>query len=311
MASSVNTFNPAIDRHDERSAATIFQSLWPEPDVSQAIARNLAASIQAAHNAGESCWEVTMNPDSLRLNVGQVETLTLSSEGVRFLLSLPLEAVLDKEIEFSFSNQPVYRAVPVHSGVCFVRSDKIASLSPTIRHAHDAYIQAAASFKRVSPFRKSFSPAALEYIERVLGISLPRPGYFIDELTSQRASLLADEIDFNRPLPEGAKYQITINAYERNPIARRLCIARYGTACVICDFSFGAVYGKVAEGFIHVHHLRPLSEIGAEYEVDPVEDLRPVCPNCHAVLHQRTPAYSIEEVRGFLKTKQSPDLSPS
>jgi predicted HNH restriction endonuclease len=43
-----------------------------------------------------------------------------------------------------------------------------------------------------------------------------------------------------------------------------------------------------------------LSEIGGEYIVDPVADLRPVCPNCHAVLHRRIPAYSIEEVRVFL-----------
>jgi predicted HNH restriction endonuclease len=30
-------------------------------------------------------------------------------------------------------------------------------------------------------------------------------------------------------------------------------------------------------------------------------DLRPVCPNCHAVLHHRVPAFSIEEVRTFLQ----------
>ncbi len=69
--------------------------------------------------------------------------------------------------------------------------------------------------------------------------------------------------------------------------------------------SFGAVYGPVADGFIHVHHLRPLSQAGGAHAVDPVEDLRPVCPNCHAVLHRRAPAYSIEEVKAFLARKQS------
>ena len=42
--------------------------------------------------------------------------------------------------------------------------------------------------------------------------------------------------------------------------------------------------GREAEGYIHVHHLRGLSDVGGEYVVDPVNDLRPVCPNCHAVL---------------------------
>lgn len=102
------------------------------------------------------------------------------------------------------------------------------------------------------------------------------------------------------PLVEGVVYRVSVNAYERNPEARRRCIEAHGTMCAICRFSFGAVYGEVAEGYIHVHHVRPLSEIGGQYVVDPVEDLRPVCPNCHAVLHRRVPAYSIEEARAFL-----------
>ena len=109
-----------------------------------------------------------------------------------------------------------------------------------------------------------------------------------------------DELDYGTYW-EGAIRHVCVNAYERDPRARRMCIANHGTTCVICGFSFGAVYGPAAEGFIHVHHLRPLSEVGGEYEVDPEKDLRPVCPNCHAVLHRRVPAYSIEEVRAFLQ----------
>jgi 5-methylcytosine-specific restriction protein A len=37
-----------------------------------------------------------------------------------------------------------------------------------------------------------------------------------------------------------------------------------------------------------------------EYEVDPINDLIPVCPNCHAMIHRRRPAYSIEEVKKML-----------
>ncbi|MEI8372579.1 MAG: hypothetical protein WCJ35_07065 [Planctomycetota bacterium] len=38
---------------------------------------------------------------------------------------------------------------------------------------------------------------------------------------------------------------------------------------------------------------------GKEYKVDPVNDLRPVCANCHAILHRLKPAYSIDEVKAF------------
>jgi predicted HNH restriction endonuclease len=115
------------------------------------------------------------------------------------------------------------------------------------------------------------------------------------------AILLPEEIAATTgPLVEGAVCRVSVNAYERNPEARRRCIEAHGTRCCICGFSFGAVYGEVAEGYIHVHHLRPLSEIDGEYVVDPVADLRPVCPNCHAVVHRRIPPFAIEEVRVFV-----------
>jgi 5-methylcytosine-specific restriction endonuclease McrA len=100
---------------------------------------------------------------------------------------------------------------------------------------------------------------------------------------------------------EGAVRSVVVNAYERDPQARRRCIEAHGTRCCICGFSFGVVYGPVAEGYIHVHHLCPLSEVGEAHVVDPVTDLRPVCPNCHAVLHRRVPAFSIEELRWLME----------
>jgi hypothetical protein len=112
--------------------------------------------------------------------------------------------------------------------------------------------------------------------------------------------IFPDEVDDKLVFREGAMKQVLVNAYERDPNARKQCIAKYGCECFICKFSFGASYGKVADGLIHVHHLRQLSMIRKEYAVDPTRDLRPVCPNCHAVLHLRNPAYSIEEVVVFL-----------
>jgi hypothetical protein len=118
---------------------------------------------------------------------------------------------------------------------------------------------------------------------------------------------LAEEVTVAGQLIEGAVCQVIINAYERKAIARARCIAHYGPSCVVCGFNFGAVYGQLADGFIHVHHIKPLSEIGAEYEVDPVADLRPVCPNCHAVIHLGGECRGIEEVRKLLQRSTIPN----
>ena len=110
----------------------------------------------------------------------------------------------------------------------------------------------------------------------------------------------ADEVVVSPLFFEGAVKHVTVNAYERNPQARRRCIEAHGVKCSACNLDFGTVYGALAMGFIHVHHTKPLASIGMRYEVDPVEDLRPVCPNCHAVIHMSDPPRTIEEVKDLL-----------
>lgn len=100
---------------------------------------------------------------------------------------------------------------------------------------------------------------------------------------------------------EGIKKEIVVNAYERNPTARNKCIEHYGFSCQICDFNFQEVFGEIGKNFIHVHHIKPLSEIDAEYVVNPINDLIPICPNCHAMIHKKKPAYTIDEIKNLMK----------
>jgi 5-methylcytosine-specific restriction protein A len=100
---------------------------------------------------------------------------------------------------------------------------------------------------------------------------------------------------------EGGTRSVLVNRYERNPAARRACLDAYGAICAVCGFNGQDTYGDHGEGLIHVHHKIEISEVGREYEVDPINDLIPVCPNCHAMIHRRRPAFSIEEVRKMMK----------
>lgn len=137
--------------------------------------------------------------------------------------------------------------------------------------------------------------------------------FFVWQLRPELVEALeATELTGDEPLPneiptnqqdelfEGAKRTITVNAYERNSKARQLCIKHYGTTCIICKFDFEKKYGEHGKDFIHVHHLTPLADIGEHYEVNPIEDLRPVCPNCHAMLHKVEPPLTIEELQSML-----------
>ena len=110
----------------------------------------------------------------------------------------------------------------------------------------------------------------------------------------------ADELSEPEKFHEGAVKAIAVNAYERNSVARQRCIEHYGDKCSACGFHFESRYGPAGKGLIHVHHLFPLGSIGADYEVDPIRHLRPVCPNCRAMLHRQDPPYSIDELSAML-----------
>lgn len=97
---------------------------------------------------------------------------------------------------------------------------------------------------------------------------------------------------------EGNKAEIMANKYERNPINRVICLRKYGYQCQVCGFDFSAIYGDIGKDFIHVHHIVPVSKMGEHYIVNPLTELIPVCPNCHAMLHKKDPPYSIDELKG-------------
>lgn len=118
-------------------------------------------------------------------------------------------------------------------------------------------------------------------------------------LQDSDARLYPEVVPPESEIYEGKASKVLVNAYERNSVARRICVNHYGARCVVCSFDFEKKFGEIGSGFIHVHHLIELSAIGREYKVDPIKDLRPVCPNCHSMLHQRRPPYSIEELRGI------------
>lgn len=96
---------------------------------------------------------------------------------------------------------------------------------------------------------------------------------------------------------EGAVKQVLANQYERDPKARRACIDHFGALCQICGFNFSKTYDAYGEGFIEVHHIKPLNKIKSSYVVDPLKDLIPVCSNCHSIFHRGKDPLSVSEMQ--------------
>ena len=83
-----------------------------------------------------------------------------------------------------------------------------------------------------------------------------------------------------------------------------MCISHWGNKCSVCDFDFYEKYGEIGLNFIHVHHIVPISEIGRSYQINPITDLIPVCPNCHAMLHKSNKTLHIQELRELINAQK-------
>ena len=117
-----------------------------------------------------------------------------------------------------------------------------------------------------------------------------------------RGPLLPEEIRFDESVPEFGVKGIVVNIYERDLLARKACIDNWGYKCSVCGFDFEERYGDLGKDYVAVHHLIDLSTLDGDYMLDAINDLRPVCPNCHAMLHRGGhPAMAIEDLRARLR----------
>ncbi len=99
-------------------------------------------------------------------------------------------------------------------------------------------------------------------------------------------------------------------ARERYFFARNAELARAskrlkGYCCEACGFDFVERYGEIGRDFAEAHHLLPLSERPESAWTDAlkstVEDIAVLCANCHRMVHRRSPALSLSELRACIR----------
>lgn len=116
--------------------------------------------------------------------------------------------------------------------------------------------------------------------------------------------------DSETDIADGAARRTMSNSYERNPLNRKRCLAIWGYSCQCCGCTMEELYGPAGRQLIHVHHLVPLGDGKGARPVNPKRDLRPVCPNCHMIIHgNKDEPRSIDEVKELFARARKRRLS--
>lgn len=118
----------------------------------------------------------------------------------------------------------------------------------------------------------------------------------------------ADDIPASRS--EGELQKIEHITHKRSKELRDDCITYWKLQhnnrlfCACCGLDFEKAYGAIGEGYIEIHHLYPISQFPDQHEVNPKEDLVPLCSNCHSMAHAKMKkgyCRSLDELKSYYK----------
>ena len=168
------------------------------------------------------------------------------------------------------------------------------------------YLETIPATRAGNYWRDGVRPASKETYDLILSYAAESSGNTPPSSGSPSLPSLNDDSNTLESLQEGnPKYRYS-TVYERNPRLRRLAIKKHSCTCMACGFNFEDFYGSYAAGFIHVHHLEPISEYGGAKSVDPEKDLIPLCANCHSVVHRRKDkTLSLDELKSLIHRAKS------
>ncbi len=304
---------PKINRDKVEDAEMITERFLMDKSVRYGVLKFLSKSIIWANQLKPENWNLNLdkNGQFIRFNIGHEYCIEIFQDRISVLC---LKAVLQKSLQskkvkiqfkgylgrkkilsYDLNNVPDCLAKVPDSVGCYIEHDQILECLPLLEKANRSFIEYAILNTRQLPVMRDAH--SIGYIDYLLKLGLLNDRTLINDNQEDLRipeEIPIDEIEY---LSEGAKKVITVNGYERNPKARKKCIDHWKAVCIVCGFDFYEMYGEIGNGFIHVHHIIPISEIGEEYEIDPIKDLIPVCPNCHSMIHRTNPPLTIEELK--------------
>jgi len=126
--------------------------------------------------------------------------------------------------------------------------------------------------------------------------------------------------DENLVIEEGTRRVRNAQVYERSKKLREAAIRRYSInghlACSVCSFDFSTVYGERGRGYIEIHHQKPIFQYEeqdtAKFLEQALQNVVPVCSNCHRMIHREKNApMPVEELRQLVEQERNHSSSRS
>ena len=105
---------------------------------------------------------------------------------------------------------------------------------------------------------------------------------------------------------EGETHKREAKFVKRNRRLIKEARKHYEAKCEACGLCLSDIYGEPANGFIEMHHRKPIMERDSTEAILTVHDLAPLCPNCHRIIHRLRDSTglvpSVEEFARCLKS---------
>lgn len=164
-------------RHDSGAAARILREQLPDPNQREQFETLLVDAIDRANEQGQAAWSITLNRLLVRLNVGNLRIVDVHRGRVGFWA---LGSDFDANIKERISAHPASRGKlrRVDDAVGYRGPiDVFFDLLPDVRRGILGLIDIGCSQASLSAFRRSHSPAVLEYLRTSTGREVPEPDY--------------------------------------------------------------------------------------------------------------------------------------
>ena len=116
-------------------------------------------------------------------------------------------------------------------------------------------------------------------------------------------------LDENNIVSEGKVGTITTKVRERSMQLREAVIQHYTVdgeiKCCVCGFDFYEMYGELGKGYIQIHHENPICQYADEglesYIQEAVLNTKPLCANCHCMIHRsKAHMLTIDELKAII-----------